>query len=452
MFPIKSFALPYRNRVELSTKATAVMPDDLEHLRLALQSLVCELPGSECRRAKLSEEVEVCGKDLSWTAGGRLQELKAWIRARVKIIQDGQDTESGEYLEGDEEQGVPVLLPVVACYGAKRQVTESLRFSHKKRAEHPRLGALRGALRAHCYYADTIQWIYDAEDEELRYQVSTKGWDFRLPKLQALKRALMRAVREIQDFRIELQPRRMVVDVLERTGMVTKRLEELEEGALSWAMLILDLARRMIQANYDSDPYSPDHGTASRAVVLIDCVEEGLDEPWAAARALPGLQDAFPNTQFVITSKNKDILDQAGAVLWYQVRTEPQSFETDLSQIEGNPGEPYPIGYTTRYLMHNIRVHPCSIESCWEGDALDQDLVWPEDMEPEDGHRDRWEELLLYSADLTTEYFGREGQDSPDKTFKHCAYLGMFESDEQDHDGRPGHYDAREHSVGNHFV
>jgi predicted ATP-binding protein involved in virulence len=75
-------------------------------------------------------------------------------------------------------------------------------------------------------------------------------------------------------------------------------LSQLSHGFQSILSLTLDLARRMAQGNPDSDSV-----LSSPAIALIDEIDLHLNPSWEVT-LLPTLIEAFPGTQFIVTTQS----------------------------------------------------------------------------------------------------------------------------------------------------
>jgi predicted ATP-binding protein involved in virulence len=80
-------------------------------------------------------------------------------------------------------------------------------------------------------------------------------------------------------------------------------LDQLSDGYRMMLALVMNLARRMLQAN----PHREKNALESEAIVLIDKVDLHLHPKWQQ-RVLIDLMAIFPNTQFIVTTHSPQVL------------------------------------------------------------------------------------------------------------------------------------------------
>ncbi|MEX1363566.1 MAG: AAA family ATPase [Nannocystaceae bacterium] len=231
-------------------------------------------------------------------------------------------------------------IPLVAAYGNERAVVDVPLRERDFNTEFDRFGALNESLRATTRFKTVFEWFRVMEDEERRTGRDRRSFDYRLPALEWVRRTVSAARIRCRDPRVEIKPIRMLVDFEHEKGALQSLdISSLSDGYRTHFALIVDLARRMIQLNPSDDLDDPHRGTNSPAVVLIDEVDLHLDPRWQA-RVLQGLLDAFPNTQFVVTTHSEQVL---GSVSASQVRHLRWSDETivvdEVPFAQGATGE-----------------------------------------------------------------------------------------------------------------
>ena len=230
-----------------------------------------------------------------------------WRRAmgsRRKAAVHRQLSETIEKIVKADREGVPKLdLPIIAFYDTDRAVFEQTHRWLGFKTEFSRYAALEGALSARTDFRDFFKWFYAKENEELRWQKEQRDLDFRLPELDAVRRAMKSMVPSVSDPRIESGPLRFVVSVQSEPGLwETVSLDQLSGGCRIVLALAADLARRMVQGNpHLEDPL------ASDAIVLIDEIELHLHPSWQQ-RVLPDLERTFPNAQFIVSTQSPQVL------------------------------------------------------------------------------------------------------------------------------------------------
>lgn len=207
-------------------------------------------------------------------------------------------------------QGAWDTLPVFAYYGVERAVDRQVQHAATLQREIQRTEALNGALDAQSRFQDAVNWFYTLEARERKEREERKNPQHRSAALDAVRRVLEQAVPSCRSPRISDAPERLLVD-FERADQKVETLDlgQLSDGYRTHLALVLDLARRMVQANPPPPQQQHDFlwGTAVPAIVLIDEVDLHLHPTWQQT-VVPGLLSAFPNTQFVITTHSDQVL------------------------------------------------------------------------------------------------------------------------------------------------
>lgn len=118
--------------------------------------------------------------------------------------------------------------------------------------------------------------------------------------LSALRRAAKRFLPECKNLRAETSPKLRLTIEKKRTKLDVRQLSEGERGLLA---VVLDLARRLSQANRDE----PDPVRYGRAVVLIDELDLHLHPKWQRT-IVEQLTTTFPGCQFIVTTHSPEIV------------------------------------------------------------------------------------------------------------------------------------------------
>lgn len=220
----------------------------------------------------------------------------------------------------------PPAVPIFAYYGTKRAISSEV---IKQEATPPedlpdgewlltRAAALDRALDAASDYKTLVSWWRSKQSEEDELQKEKGDFAARLPALEAVRRAVQLAVRATEEGgmrcvnpRIKSGRPGLIVDFDRGEGgpVETVELGQLSDGFRTHLALVMDLARRMVQANPppDGNLNADGWGTRSRAVVLIDEVDLHLHPGWQRY-VLKGLRDAFPNAQFIVTTHSPQVI------------------------------------------------------------------------------------------------------------------------------------------------
>lgn len=201
-------------------------------------------------------------------------------------------------------------VPVFAYYGVERAVDRQAQHGAAIQREIQRTDAMNDALDAQSRFQDAVNWFYTLEARERKEREERKNPKHRSAALDAVRGVLEQAVPGCRSPRISDAPERLLVD-FERADKKVETLDlgQLSDGYRTHLALVLDLARRMVQANPPPPEPQPGFlwGTAAPAIVLIDEVDLHLHPAWQQT-VVPGLLAAFPNTQFVITTHSDQVL------------------------------------------------------------------------------------------------------------------------------------------------
>lgn len=203
------------------------------------------------------------------------------------------------------------FLPVIAYYGTNRAFPDAVqrRGSHKK--QFSRFEALSGALQPDARFKSAFEWFSAMEDVERREREKQQNFTYRQPELSAVRHAIVSILREgFSNPRTEIRPLRFVIDQIANDGMTrTLRLSELSDGFRVTLGLVMDLARRMAQAN--SSLSAGGHHIVNPldlpAIVLIDEVDLHLHPKWQQ-KILTDLMRTFSGAQFIVTTHSPQVL------------------------------------------------------------------------------------------------------------------------------------------------
>lgn len=207
-----------------------------------------------------------------------------------------------------------VPMPVFAYYGVDRVVSRKAKDDARPLREAPsRAAGLAGALHGAAQFETAVQWFRSVEDIEVRRKLRQPSYQH--PALAAVRTAVRTAIKtqdgaSIDSLWVDADSTKLRVQFTRPSGGVEDlEIGQLSDGFRTHLALVLDLARRLEQCNPTSDEGVPrdDFGLRSRAVVLIDEVDLHLHPAWQQT-VLRGLLDAFPLTQFVVTTHSPLVL------------------------------------------------------------------------------------------------------------------------------------------------
>lgn len=196
----------------------------------------------------------------------------------------------------------PLDFPVIAYYGTSRAVLEIPIRKRGFEKEFTRYGALAHALEATARFKTVFAWFHAMEDDERRLKVEKRNFDYHLPALETVRRAVINMIPGFTNPRITKQPLHFMVNWQRGENTEALMLEQLSDGYRTMLAMVMDLARRMAQANpHLEDPLQ------SEAIILIDEVDLHLHASWQQT-ILPDLLRVFPNAQFIVTTHSPQVL------------------------------------------------------------------------------------------------------------------------------------------------
>lgn len=212
-------------------------------------------------------------------------------------------------------------LPLYVYYGVSRALIALPEKQRKISKERQRLEALQNSLNSVSRFSNSYRWFYEKENEEQRKQKELRSFDYKLPELEAVRKAIVAVFPDVADPHITLNPFRFVV----RMNDTILDVEQLSDGYKTLLSLVIDLASRMAMANPDMD-----NPLNTKALVLIDEVDLHLHPEWQR-RVVGDLLRTFPQTQFVFTTHSPYIIESVNNhIMRYHIN----DLEIDDKQIK----------------------------------------------------------------------------------------------------------------------
>jgi predicted ATP-binding protein involved in virulence len=208
----------------------------------------------------------------------------------------------------------PKPLPVFAYYGARRgwiEIPERLRASRVDYS-HP-TSALVDALKSLSDFKEMLKWFDSAEITELRANKGVVPEDFdEYPPLAIVRATILKLLGEAYEYpRFNSKHKFVVSD--KRTDCELQ-ISQLSQGYQAMLALGMDFARRLALANAhyidDTDDIIRMLGSfpdRAPAIMLVDEIDLHLHPSWQQ-RVLSDLMEAFPNTQFIVTTHSPQVL------------------------------------------------------------------------------------------------------------------------------------------------
>ncbi len=147
--------------------------------------------------------------------------------------------------------------------------------------------------------------------------------------------------------------------VVDREG-ITIPVRQLSDGERSVLAMVLDLTRRLAQAN----PHSPDPAATASAVVLIDEIDLHLHPKWQR-QVVRNLTEAFPKCQFIATTHSPQIIGEVshdriqiivadGKTLPTGVYSPTHAYGVDSSRVLEEIMDVEPRTHKVQELLKNI--------------------------------------------------------------------------------------------------
>lgn len=194
---------------------------------------------------------------------------------------------------------IPFTLPVFSYYGVSRALLEVPLRRRGFPKSHQRFESLDNSLNAITRFKSAFVWFYNKEFEEQKRQKELRSFDFKLPELEAVRKAITSLFPDIEDPHIMLNPLRFAVKLNNEILDIT----QLSDGYKTLLSLVIDLSARMALANPLME--NPLH---SEAIVLIDELDLHLHPEWQK-RIVDDLLKVFINTQFIVTTHSPYIIE-----------------------------------------------------------------------------------------------------------------------------------------------
>ncbi len=207
-------------------------------------------------------------------------------------------------VEAEYEQGyIEYEMPLVMYYGTSRAVLKSPMRKRNFKKDFSRYEALTGSIEAYTNFTRLFQWFDAMQIEENQEIKDRRNFDYRLPALEAVRKAIEVMLPEMTSPRIKRSPLRFVIDKIDEGKNTTFRVDQLSDGYKTVLAMVMDISARMAEAN----PHLKENSNNSEALIMIDEVDLHLHPRWQQT-ILIDLQKAFPNAQFIVTTHSPQVL------------------------------------------------------------------------------------------------------------------------------------------------
>lgn len=197
-----------------------------------------------------------------------------------------------------------IPFPVVAYFRAGRRLQEMPDLGDIFKLRLERDGAYKGALDAGSDYKGMCQWLYLRENSELREKLQIRDDpDFEFNDLRAIRRAIIRSLEGVEKVFFQENPPGLMIEFQFPHGFPKiLEIEQLSDGYRNLLALVLDFARRLVQANPNWE-----NPLEAPGILMIDEIELHLHPGWQQ-RVIPDLRAIFPNTQLIIATHSPQVL------------------------------------------------------------------------------------------------------------------------------------------------
>lgn len=331
--------------VEFDPKLTVIVAENgagktaiLDAIAIGFGRYLTKLPGVSGRTTK-ETDIRINGRErrepfmmLAWETKNREGEPVVWSTGRRRdgsvnstVVRSALSDEMESFfrlglkqvdeftlrLVQAEANDEAYFLPVIAYYGTNRAIRDEVQRRRGFKKQFSRFDALSGALEPDSKFRAAFEWFNAMEDQERREKESRRDFDFRLTELELVRNAIVRMLpKGFRNPRTEIRPLRFVIDRKMSDGVTrTLRISQLSDGYRVVLGLVMDLARRMAQANSHlvTNGLQIINPLDLPAIVLIDEVDLHLHPAWQQ-HVLTDLIRIFPGTQFIVTTHSPQVL------------------------------------------------------------------------------------------------------------------------------------------------
>lgn len=212
-----------------------------------------------------------------------------------------EDRDIRDYLKKVWQKEVLDDMPLCAYYRAGRDIPRFESVTTDFGYEYSLQDAFVGALDACADFRSFAEWFLTYEANELRLARDAGDTSFRIPCLQAVRKAISSMIP--QALSIHGSPSaEMMVEWQDEVGKKPLSVHQLSDGQRAVLALAADLAHRLALANPDKEDV-----LASECIVIIDEVDLHLHPRWQQT-VLADLIRTFPGAQFIVTTHSPQVV------------------------------------------------------------------------------------------------------------------------------------------------
>ena len=188
-------------------------------------------------------------------------------------------------------------FPILVYYSSDRHLyLEDVRLANDDFRVDDKL-AFKNNFAPKIDYTSTLKWFKSLDIMEAKRVRDTRDVNYRVTALQAVNDVISKVLLgHYDDPKLDDSGRELIVR--ERATGEYFPLSKMSHGFQSVLSLTIDLARRMAQGNPGCDSV-----LSSPAIALIDEIDLHLHPTWEIS-LLPTLIEAFPGTQFIVTTQS----------------------------------------------------------------------------------------------------------------------------------------------------
>ncbi len=202
-----------------------------------------------------------------------------------------------------------VMLPILAYYGTERGQIKAPESRKGFNDVFPRWAAYEKALEPATNFKRFFEWFERNESAELREQKQRRDYDYTLPVLNTVRRALSKMDENLRNPRVEYSPLRFVMDDYskDKNHPTEIRIERMSDGYRIMIALIADIAARMAEANPSLEESGFEDALNTPGIVLIDEIDLHLHPMWQR-KVIGQLTTIFPKVQFIVSTHSPNVV------------------------------------------------------------------------------------------------------------------------------------------------
>jgi predicted ATP-binding protein involved in virulence len=246
---------------------------------------------------------------VSWDRTKKRDQTK---RTKEEIPPDKKLSQLHDFLDkiiNDVQDGKASDLPIIAYYDTGRAPRSWVSVSQQRHLKKSfnRFKALENALNNNLRSEAMAMIDWFALQEDLERRAKERLPSYRSTELETIRQALRQILPGCSHLHTMMDAVNLSISLLitfkKEGGGEILSLDQLSDGYRMMLALVMNLARRMLQAN----PHREKNALESEAIVLIDEVDLHLHPKWQQ-RLLIDLMAIFPNTQFIVTTHSPQVL------------------------------------------------------------------------------------------------------------------------------------------------